>query len=415
MRTVNYNEVLQLLSELAGIPYADLPTGTALTSRGAISRWFRKAWEVEYWPELTRTDQRYYRPAWVAGTTYTAAGTEVFFKGNGAASQSYFQNLRSGMPLTVSSLNDVGGTVTAVTSAAHSLVTGDWVTITGASPTDYNLTAPITRTSATAFTYAIVGNPVGPIGGTIRCSPNPESSTGTTCLGWWYPCQASYSGSVWALATAFVAGDVVYYAVNDTYYACHTASTGNLPTNTTYFGALTVFDKYVGYTQTGFTAIGDVRDVYSKNPLVNKTYATSNWTLSQNGVQVPNGPNVVWLEYRTRFAPLIGSDWASGTSYAVGDQVLYNSSGSIKNFYTCIQATSSVAPSNTAYWTVLEIPYLFQPYMVHGAFSDVLRMDGQMDKAAQQERLAEQYLETEAAKLFNLQPQQQRMDMSTAY
>ena len=251
--------------------------------------------------------------------------------------------------------------------------------------------------------------------GTMRCSPNPESSTGTTCLGWWHPCQASYSGNVWTLATAYVPGDVVYYAVNDTFYACHTASTGNLPTDTAYFGALTVFDKYVGYTQTGFTAIGDVRDVYTKNPLVNKTYATSNWTLTQNGVQVPNGPAVVWLEYRTRFAPLIGGDWANGTSYAVGDQVLYNSSGSIKNFYTCIQATSSVAPSNTAYWTILEIPYLFQPYMVHGAFADVLRMDGQMDKAAQQERLAEQYLETEAAKLFNLQPQQQRMDMSAAY
>jgi hypothetical protein len=414
MRSVNYNEVLQLLSELAGIPYADLPTATALTYRGAISRWFRKAWEVEYWPELTRTDQRYYRPVWAAGTTY-AAGAEVFFKGNGAASQSYFQSLRSGMPLTVSTLQRSGTLAAALTSVPHGLVTGDWVTITGADLAPYNLTAQITYVTASAFVYSMAVDPGFSAGGTILCSPNPESSTGTPCLGWWHPCQASYSGTTWALATAFVPGDVVYYAVNDTFYACHTASTGNLPTATAYFGALTVFDKYVGYTQTGFTAIGDVRDVYSKNPLVNKTYATSNWTLSQNGVQVPNGPNVVWLEYRTRYAPLIGSDWASGTSYAVGDQVLYNSSGSIKNFYTCIQATSSVAPSNTAYWTILEIPYLFQPYLVHGAFCDVLRMDGQMDKAAQQERLAEQYLETEAAKLFNLQPQQQRMDMSTAY
>ena len=96
-------------------------------------------------------------------------------------------------------------------------------------------------------------------------------------------------------------------------------------------------------------------------------------------------------------------------------QVLYNSSGSIKNFYTCIQATSSVAPSNTAYWTIVEIPYLFQPYLVHGAFADVLRMDGQMDKAFQQEKLAEECLEIEAGKLFNLQPQQNRIAMSAAY
>lgn len=416
MRTVNYSEVLQLLSELAGIPYADLPTATALTYRGAISRWFRKAWEVEYWPELTRTDQRYYRPVWAAGTTY-AAGAEVFFKGNGAPSQSYFQSLRSGMPLTITSLNQVGTTVTVVTFVPHNLVTGDWVTITGVSPPDYNLTTQITRTSASGFTYPIVASPVGPIGGTMRCSPNPESSTGTTCVGWWYPCQASYSGTTWTLATAFAAGDVAYYAVNDTYYACHTASTGNLPTDTAYFGALTVFDKYVGYTQTGFTAIGDVRDVYTKNPRVLKTYATPDWTLTQNGVQVPNGPNVVWVEYRTRFVPLTGSDYSASATYAVGDQILFNSSGSVKNFYTCATATSAGESPNTAAakWTLIEIPYLFQPYMVHGAFADVLRMDGQMDKAAQQERLAEQYLEIEAAKLFNLQPQQQRMDMSAAY
>jgi len=415
LRTVNYSEVLQLLSELAGIPYADLPTATALTYRGTLSRYFRKAWEVEYWPELTRTDQRYYRPVWAAGTTY-AAGAEVFFKGNGAASQSYFQSLRTGMPLTVNTLTRVTTTATATTSAVHNLVTGDWVTISGVSPAGYNLTTQITRTGFATFTYTLASDPGANGSGTMRCSPNPASSTGTTSVGWWYPCQASYSGTTWTLATAFAAGGVAYYAVNDTFYACHTASTGNLPTDTAYFGALTVFDKYVGYAQTGFTAIGDVRDVYTKNPLVNKTYATSNWTLTQNGVQVPNGPAVVWLEYRTRFAPLIGGDWASGSAYAVGDQVLFTS-GSVKNFYTCAVVTTAGQSPTThpASWTILEIPYLFQPYMVHGAFADVLRMDGQMDKAAQQERLAEQYLEIEAAKLFNLQPQQQRMDMSAAY
>ena len=221
MRTVNYSEVLQLLSELSGIPYADLPTATALTYRGALSRYFRKAWEVEYWPELTRTDQRYYRLAWEAGTTY-AAKAEVFFKGNEASSQSYFQSLRTGMPLTVDTLTRVTTTATATTSASHNLVTGDYVTITGASPADYNIPAQITRTGATTFTYTLAVDPGADGSGTMLCSPNPESSTGTTCVGWWYPCQASYSGTTWTLTTAFAPGDVAYYAVNDTYYACHT-------------------------------------------------------------------------------------------------------------------------------------------------------------------------------------------------
>jgi len=414
MRSVNYSEVLQLLSELAGIPYADLPTATALTYRGAISRWFRKAWEVEYWPELTRCDQRYYRAAWAAGTTYTA-GSEVYFLGNtGRSVGAYYQALRA-MPLTVSSITRVSATAIVTTASAHGLVTGDWVTISGASQTDYNLNTEVTVTGSTTFTYVVLNSPVTPATGTIKASPNPVDDAGNLCKAWWYPCQATYSGTPYSASTTYAVGDVVQYGATGEYYACLQSNAGYLPTDTTIWGLLTPFDKYVSYTQTGFTAIGDVRDVYTKNPRLLKTYATPDWTLTQNGVQVPNGPAVVWLEYRTRFVPLTGSDWASGTSYAVGDQVLYNSSGSIKNFYTCIQATSSVAPSNTAYWTILEIPYLFQPYLVHGAFADVLRMDGQMDKAFQQEKLAEEYLEIEAAKLFNLQPQQNRMDMSAAY
>lgn len=348
MRTVNYNEVLQLLSELAGIPYAELPTATALTYRGAISRWFRKAWEVEYWPELTRVDERHYRLDYASGTTYAAPTTtsanEVWYP----PSQGYYQNLRSS--------------------------TGN---------------APATLS-----------------GGTY--------STNTA---YWAACAASYGGTDWAASTVYAVGTVVRYPENNRSYACHTAHTSSSTFDATKFGILTPFDKYVGYTQTGQTAIGDVRDVYSQDPRVLKTYETANWTLTVNGVQVPNGPGTVWLEYRTRFVPLTGGDYSASATYAVGDQILFNSSGSVKNFYTCATATSAGESPNThaSKWTLLEIPYLFQPYLVHGAFADVLRMDGQMDKAHQQERLAEQYLEIEAAKLFNLQPQQQRMDMSAAY
>lgn len=44
------------------------------------------------------------------------------------------------------------------------------------------------------------------------------------------------------------------------------------------------------------------------------------------------------------------SVWVSGTSYAVGDFVKY-SPGATQYTYICIQATNSVAPGNTAYWT----------------------------------------------------------------
>jgi hypothetical protein len=57
------------------------------------------------------------------------------------------------------------GTVTVTTAAAHGLVSGASVTISGASPTAYNGTFPITVTGATTFTYAVVADPGSYISG----------------------------------------------------------------------------------------------------------------------------------------------------------------------------------------------------------------------------------------------------------
>lgn len=346
MRTVNYNEVLQLVSELAGITYAELPAETALRLRGHISRRARVMWECEYWPELTRVQERHYRADYNSATNYlaptTTSSTEVFYP----PTRAYYQVLKA----------STGNLPATLAAGAYSL--------------------------NTAF---------------------------------WAAAAASYSGNDWAASTAYIAGTAVRLPDNNRYYACHTAHTSGASFDTTKFGILTPFDKYISYTQTGETAIGEVRDVYSADPRVNRNFATANWTLSTNGIQVPDGPAISWVEFRTRFKPLVGDNWANGTSYAVGDQALYNSGGAVKNFYECIQATSSVVPSNAAYWTIIEIPYLFQPYLVNGAYADFLLMDGQTDKSMAQNRQAEEYLSAELQKLHDLQPQYQRFSVRNAY
>lgn len=348
MRTVNYNEVLQLTAELAGFTYSTLPSETALRLRGHLSRRFRVIWEADYWPELTRTQERHYRADYAGGTAYSAptttTSTEVFYP----PTKAYYQVLRAS--------------------------TGN---------------APATLS-----------------GGTY-----------TTNTAYWQDGAVSYSGNDWAASTVYAVGDVVRYPDNNRYYSCHTAHTSSSTFDTTKFGILTPFDKYISYTQTGETAIGEVRDVYSTDPRVNRAFATADWTLSTNGLQVPDGPAIVWLEFRTRFKPLVGDDYSSTATYAVGDQILFNSSGSVKNFYECVTATSAGESPNTAAakWSLIEIPYLFQPYLVNGAYSDFLIMDGQTDKAGAQSRLADEYLAIELSKLHDSQPQYQRLSVRNAY
>jgi type IV pilus assembly protein PilY1 len=68
-------------------------------------------------------------------------------------------------PIKVTSLTRSGTTVTATTSAAHGYVTGQTVTIAGATGSRYNGSFVVTNTGATTFTYTISDGPATPDGG----------------------------------------------------------------------------------------------------------------------------------------------------------------------------------------------------------------------------------------------------------
>ena len=61
---------------------------------------------------------------------------------------------------TISTITYVGTTATLTTATAHNLVTGNRITVTGASPADYNGTFVITRTGTNTLTYTMATTPV---------------------------------------------------------------------------------------------------------------------------------------------------------------------------------------------------------------------------------------------------------------
>lgn len=116
------------------------------------------------------------------------------------------RNLRYEEPDTtttaVTSITRVGAVAT-VTKTAHALDTGDLLTITGATQTEYNVTrAPITVIDANTFTFAVAGTPATP-------------ATGSPV----------YRVAAWA---AKIAGDGGSYSVK--FDSCNFGGTG-LPTN----------------------------------------------------------------------------------------------------------------------------------------------------------------------------------------
>jgi hypothetical protein len=62
-------------------------------------------------------------------------------------------------PQTIASLSHTGATALATTALAHGLVTGNKITVTGASPSDYNGTFIITVLNSTQFNYTMATTP----------------------------------------------------------------------------------------------------------------------------------------------------------------------------------------------------------------------------------------------------------------
>jgi hypothetical protein len=71
----------------------------------------------------------------------------------------------SSIPVTSVTRNSTTATVT--TNGTHSLSTGNHVTIAGATPAGYNLTAAVTVVTPTTFTYTVNGSLTTPANGTI--------------------------------------------------------------------------------------------------------------------------------------------------------------------------------------------------------------------------------------------------------
>lgn len=77
----------------------------------------------------------------------------------------YFNYSERSTNYVLTALTRSGSNATATTSIAHTLVTGDFVEVLGATQTEYNKIAKITRLNSTQFRYSVSGTPATPATG----------------------------------------------------------------------------------------------------------------------------------------------------------------------------------------------------------------------------------------------------------
>jgi uncharacterized repeat protein (TIGR01451 family) len=113
-------------------------------------------------------------PAALGCGSYVSGSSTVTYPGTGQDTT----DPSCGQTFVVTSLTEAGNVASAVTATPHNFVTGDSVTISGASPAGYNGTFNVTVTGATTFTYPVTG-PLAAGSGAILASLSRSRLTWT--------------------------------------------------------------------------------------------------------------------------------------------------------------------------------------------------------------------------------------------
>lgn len=222
-----------------------------------------------------------------------------------------------------------------------------------------------------------------------------SGTTWTTNIAYWAESFTSYSADEYSATHAYAQGDKAYYSLTDRVYQLFAAtSTGNAPSDSTKWGVLTEFDRYIAFEQTGKAAFDHAFAAWDKNPKTDGRARRMQAWQSDLGLQVLDDEPFVWLEYRLQ-RPLLAAEVFDDTAvYAVGDQVYYDSATARGNLYECVTVTAAgqTPESAAAKWSLIEIPAAFETYLIHGAAADYLNADEEFDRRDREESLADEDL-----------------------
>ena len=95
MRLTSYNAIREQVYGLLNLVAADAQAGDKTKINAFIQRRAREAFQFHWWSETMRSQERYYRPFYAAGTTYAAPSPTAWNEVYHPPSKTYYQNLRS--------------------------------------------------------------------------------------------------------------------------------------------------------------------------------------------------------------------------------------------------------------------------------------------------------------------------------
>lgn len=218
-------------------------------------------------------------------------------------------------------------------------------------------------------------------------------------------CEERAYRATWAAGTAYTTDDEVYYATDGTFYKALTTTIGEVPSATPASWEAISVNKYLPYEPGDARPLGEVMGIWSKDPQQCANQAVElQYQVTALGVQITDSQApaaLVWVKYRLRPNQFTRVDWSGTGVYAAGDLVYYDSVGE------CFVATYDANMNQI--WVKVDMPWIFQYAVIHGAAAGYLRQDGQRERAEREAGLADDKREEAWMKAMPQQGQSRRV------
>ena len=256
-------------------------------------------------------------------------------------------------------------------------------------------------------TYSSFFDIVNGIVGTTSSTVSMPSTINQTANGFWV-CSIFFTAA--SAAGAGTYGPGISTNGSTTSYVGDAAkgiyTWGNVLTQTTYAAPTALL---IPNDQLGEEFIDACFQVYQTNPVGAGLSPLQGFEITPDGVQIIGTNSWTWnnwlwtfptwytagfpvyLNYRKGCPNYSGTAYSAMATYAVNDQILFTNSAGVMDFWKCVVATTAGQSPDTTptSWQVLQLPeFLFQ-YVVFASYADYLRMDAQMEKAAEADALAD--------------------------
>lgn len=250
----------------------------------------------------------------------------------------------------------------------------------------------------------------------VGANLNNPPATGTDFTensAFWAESKASYTGEDWATGQVEAVGDVRRNPADNRYYQCFNAHTAGATFDYTKFCILTPFVRNIDFQQAGATVIGEVKDVWDRDPYVygRGERSTLPFDITDQGVIVRGVNTVVWVEFRKRVPVWTGPIYSATATYQLADQAYDPVSG---DYYSSLIANNTGNPvSDGTKWSRIEFPYFLRDAVPQAAYADCLRIDGKTDQYEAELGIADGMIKREAVKLELKQGQARPLPVRT--